>query len=98
VRLAVHVPERARGRRSSALESSALTGLNLSALDSPHRYESTPLEFCKLSAEDNGKGLGESEAMELFPTLVGIVQTTIVVVSSSDTYGVHHEADVLPRR
>jgi hypothetical protein len=36
--------------------------------------------------------------MELFPTLVGIVQTTIVVVSSSDTYGVHHEADVLPRR
>lgn len=55
-----------------------------------------PLEFCKLSAEDNGQGLGESEAMSLLPTLVGIVLPS-VVASSSDIHRVRHEADMPPR-
>jgi hypothetical protein len=67
--------------------SSSLTGLNLRPSTAPHRGESTPLEFCKLPAEDNGQGLGESEARELLPTRAGTVRVSLVVVSSSDMYG-----------
>jgi hypothetical protein len=87
VRLAVHVPARARGRRSAALDLPPSPVSIYRPSTAPHRGESTPLEFCKLPAEDNGQGLGESEARELLPTRAGTVRVSLVVVSSSDMYG-----------
>jgi hypothetical protein len=77
----------ARGRRSAALDlPPSPVSIHRPSI-APHRCESTPLEFCKLPAEDNGQGLGESEAREVFPTRAGTVRVSLVVVSSSDMYG-----------